>query len=201
MSKAPEVPPVYNVQARDREPLLRFMLDALRAQGCRIIHEPSPERAPFRITFETPAGERMGIIAYAFRATFTPTKNRPADEQSFQLRLGKLWQDPSGLYLTVFLAIDPEAQIFISLDPVLVPESAPRGRCIVPHGAISTIRRCGWLAWEWEPEEGPVQVLVGLRQALFLDSILFEATVQGLDQGHRQLVAEEFPWRTAAAPA
>src|SRR5688572_21543168 len=91
----------YGVSAKDRAPLIAFMVNALRAEGCRIIHEPDPDRAPFRITFETPSGERMGIIAYAFLATFTPTKNRPEDEHSFQVKYGakdgrlhELWQDP-----------------------------------------------------------------------------------------------------------
>src|SRR5438105_2338295 len=34
------------------------MLAALESQGCRIIYAPSPNIAPFRITFETPQRER-----------------------------------------------------------------------------------------------------------------------------------------------
>lgn len=58
--------PIYRVNERDREPLLRFMLDALRAEGSSILHHTPATQAPFRVSFETPAGERMGIIAYAF---------------------------------------------------------------------------------------------------------------------------------------
>lgn len=58
----------YRVQPRDRAPLLAFILKALEAAGCQIIHRPSPETAPFRITYQAPTGERAGIVAYAFFA-------------------------------------------------------------------------------------------------------------------------------------
>jgi hypothetical protein len=76
----------YQTRASDREPLLRFMLESLRSSGCRIIFASSPDVAPFVVTFETRDGERMGIVAYAFLATRTPTHNRPRDERSFQLK-------------------------------------------------------------------------------------------------------------------
>jgi hypothetical protein len=69
-----------------RKPLLDFMLEALRAQGCRIIFASEPDHAPFVFTFETRTGERFGVVAYAFLATRTPTTNRPADERSFQVK-------------------------------------------------------------------------------------------------------------------
>jgi hypothetical protein len=53
-------PRTYRVQRADREPLVRFMLEALEIQGCRIIFASEPNQAPFVITFETPSGERMG---------------------------------------------------------------------------------------------------------------------------------------------
>jgi hypothetical protein len=77
-------PRSYRVSRSDREPLVRFMIDALEREGCRIIYASKPDRAPFVITFETRSGERIGVVAYAFLATRTPTRNRPADERSFQ---------------------------------------------------------------------------------------------------------------------
>lgn len=67
----------YRVNRKDREPLLRFILQALRDAGCTILYSSSPAEAPFRITFETPDGERLGIITYAFLANSRPTANRP----------------------------------------------------------------------------------------------------------------------------
>jgi hypothetical protein len=52
----------YRVSASAREPLLRFILDALRGCGCRIIRATPPTEAPFRISAEAPDGERFGII-------------------------------------------------------------------------------------------------------------------------------------------
>src|SRR4051812_18145092 len=106
------------------------MLDALRSEGCKIIHEPTVSMAPFRITFETTAGERLGIIAYAFTANSTRTRNRPEDEHRFQMqygserdngggRLHELWQDPYGLYTTLLIGIDVERGIFVGADPML----------------------------------------------------------------------------------
>ena len=68
----------YGVIARDREPLRAFMLEALEGSGCRILHVSESARAPFRITFETSMGERMGIVAYAFLANSKLTRNPPA---------------------------------------------------------------------------------------------------------------------------
>ena len=81
-------PRSYSVLPRDREPLIHFMLAGLESAGCRIIHRPPANEAPFRITFETPSGERMGIVAYAFLANTVVTKNRPGDEHRFQLISG-----------------------------------------------------------------------------------------------------------------
>ncbi|NUQ78729.1 MAG: hypothetical protein HUU21_34825 [Polyangiaceae bacterium] len=57
MRSARESPHLYSVRPRDREPLIAFMVDALLAEGCRIIHQSPPTHAPFRITFETPEGQ------------------------------------------------------------------------------------------------------------------------------------------------
>src|SRR5947209_15348305 len=55
----------YPVNPKAREPLVRFMTGALMEAGCSIIHSTSPDRAPFVIVFETPTGERIGLVAYA----------------------------------------------------------------------------------------------------------------------------------------
>src|SRR5947209_8143804 len=78
----------YRVQRADRQPLVDFMLEALRSQGCEIIYCSGADQAPFVITFETRTGERIGIVVYAFLATRTPTRNRPVDERSFQVKYG-----------------------------------------------------------------------------------------------------------------
>ena len=112
----------YPTLASKREPLLQFMIDGLRASGCRILFTSPATRAPFVITFETTQGERLGLVAYAFLATRTPTRNRPENERSFQVKYGsksdyaesnehQLWQDPLALMTTLLIGIDPVVQL------------------------------------------------------------------------------------------
>src|SRR5688500_5759187 len=60
--------PTYGVNPSARKPLIDFMIGSLERAGCKIVHQSSPDRAPFVIVFETSVGERMGIVAYAFLA-------------------------------------------------------------------------------------------------------------------------------------
>lgn len=197
----------YFVQPAARRPLIKFMLDSLRSQGCRILHEPDPAKAPFVITFETQAGERMGIIAYAFLATRTPTKNRPADERSFQIKYGpddktvhELWQDPLGLYTTLLLGIDPEEGFFVAADPEIHNPTRFFIRLEFKDRHADTIIREGWHVWERE-SRGPRDLRVserlfgyetlvgGVRESL-IDLIRFERAARGLSPGDRHLLAE-----------
>lgn len=123
---------VYGVRRKDREPLLQFIHDALAASGCRVMHSSAADHAPFRMSFETASGERMGIIAYAFFANNRDTKNRPKDEYRFQLKYGSkqrnnvhhLWQDPYGLHTTLLVGISPGERFFVGYDPAAQPNEA-----------------------------------------------------------------------------
>src|SRR5688572_33441102 len=102
------------------------MVDALEKQGCRMIFVPPANVAPFRLTFETPQGERMGAVAYAFLANNKKIKNRPPDEHRFQIKYGgelsghhDIWQDPYGLYVTLLVGINPQMGFFVAADPVI----------------------------------------------------------------------------------
>ena len=190
----------WSVSRRDREPLLEFLLEGLRAHGCRIIYSPLPTQAPFRITFETPAGERLGIVVYAFYANSKPTRNRPDDEYRFQVKYGTkdgqlhpLWQDPFGLYTTLFIGINPEEGFFVAADPVLHSPTKLFISIEFKHRHVEQVLKAGWSAWERDrrgthPE--PIEVLVGGRQEALLRLIRFEREAVGEDQGHRQLLAE-----------
>jgi hypothetical protein len=122
-------PRTYAVSAHARRPLVEFMTGALVEAGCRILHSSLPKQAPFIVSFETRSGERMGIVAYAFLATRAPTRNRPDDERSFQIKYGskesyqenlhELWQDPLGMFTTLLLGIDPRAGFCVSADPII----------------------------------------------------------------------------------
>jgi hypothetical protein len=196
----------YRVDRKEREPLLAFMLGALKKDGCRIIYAPPPDRAPFRIIFETREGERIGIIAYAFFANNHQTKNRPIDEHRFQIKYGSktgelhsLWQDPFGLYTTLFVGINTEQGFFVGADPVLHNPTKFFISLEFKRSHVDKIVESGWFAWERPrvKRRDPVEILVGGKSSSFLRYIRFEREALGEDQGHRQLLAE----RATESPA
>ena len=192
----------YSISRKAKEPLIAFMVDALTAAGCRIIQQSDPGIAPFQVSFETSLGERMGIVAYAFFANSKPTRNRPDDEHRFQVKYGAkdgalhpLWQDPYGIYTTLFLGINPESGFFVGVDPVLHSPTKMFISIEFKEEQVSQILKSGWNFWEREKSsrgfDSPVETLVGGRPKRFLDYIRFEQAALGLDQGHRFLLAEQ----------
>jgi hypothetical protein len=192
---------VYGVSRRHREPLLQFIHDALAASGCRVIHSSDAGHAPFRISFETATGERMGIIAYAYFANQRLTRNRPGDEYRFQLKYGgkqnrnlhHLWQDPYGLYTTLLVGISPGERFFVGFDSVL---HSPTKHFISLEFKASFVEEILQKRWSWRERdrksgsEEPVEVIVGGMMDSFLDYIRFEREACGEDQGHRALLAD-----------
>lgn len=189
----------YRVSPRDRAPLLEFIHQALRQSGCRILYSSTPDTAPFRLTFETAGGERIGIVAYAFLANNRLTRNRPPDEHRFQVKYGskrpdlqRLWQDPYGLYVTLFLGVNPESGFFVGADPVLHSPTRFFISLEFKQEHVDAIRGDGWHVWERDrrPQDEPVEILVGGAADSFLRYVRFERQALGEDQGHRQLLAE-----------
>lgn len=190
----------YRVSARNKRPLLDFMVNALHECGCRTLFVSEPDEAPFRITFETSQGERMGILAYAFYANQRTTKNRPEDEHRFQVKYGSkrsdelhtLWQDPFGLYTTIFLGIDTESGFFVGADPVLHSPTRFFISIEFKHRDAKQILDRGWHAWERESRAGtePVEVLVGGTASSFLRYVRLERYALGEAPGHRELLSE-----------
>lgn len=194
-----ESPRTYRVNARSRRPLVKFMVDGLHDAGCRVLFVSEPSVAPFRITFETPEGERMGIVAYAFLANSRVTTNRPVDEHRFQLKYGskdgqlhEIWQDPFGLYTTLLVGIDPERGIFVGADPVLHSPTRMFISIEFKRAHVEQILSRGWYSWERDRAAGdePVEVLVGGRREYFLRYVRFEREALGEDQGHRGWLAD-----------
>ncbi|WP_035610715.1 hypothetical protein [Haloferula sp. BvORR071] len=192
----------YTVSRKAKEPLVEFMLDALKSAGCRILQQSDPSIAPFQVSFETSLGERMGIVAYAFLANTKLTKNRPADEHRFQVKYGAkdgalhpLWQDPYGLYTTLFVGINPETGFFVGVDPVLHSPTRMFISIEFKEEQAQRILQEGWHFWEREKTtrgfDSPVETVVGGRAERFLDYVRFEQAALALDQGHRFLLAEQ----------
>jgi hypothetical protein len=196
----------YGVNASDRAPLIGFMVSALEDAGCKIVHQSQPDRAPFVIAFETRQGERIGIVAYAFLATRTPTKNRPEDERSFQIKYGskaayadsnshELWRDPVGMYTTLFLGIDPKDGICVSADPAVHNPTKFFIRLEFKDEHADQIMARGWHAWQRIKRRAPVgdlrvETLVGATKDRFLDLVRFERTARDLNPGNRLILAE-----------
>ena len=181
------------------------MIDALTSQGCRPIHVPPAESAPFRITFETPQGERMGIVAYAFLANNKEIKNRPKDEHRFQIKYGgdlsglhNIWQDPYGLYVTLLLGINPRMGFFVAADPVLRDPTRFSVSVEFKDDYARKILHTKWHAWERERRPGKKQdeplfeALVGGTADQFLRLVRFEREAWGEEPGERHYLAEHF---------
>ncbi len=192
----------YAVDRQKREPLLRFIRHSLEHCGCRLLRFSDAAEAPFRIGFETPDGERMGIIAYAFYANRRITKNRPDDEHRFQVKYGtktaelhSLWQDPHGLYTTLFLGVNPEARFFVGADPVLHSPTRFFISIELKEDHAREILDESWASWERQKctngLDEPVEIMVGGATSSFLRYVRFERLAAGLDAGHRRLLAEK----------
>ena len=182
------------------------MVDALEKQGCRIIFAPQPNVAPFRITFETPQGERMGIVAYSFLANNKEIKNRPRDEHRFQIKYGgdlsglhEIWQDPYGLYVTLLIGINPEKGFFVAADPVLRSPTRFSVSVEFKEDQAQEILKKKWIAWERERRLGKktldeplFEALIGGTADQFLRLVRFEREAWGEDPGERHYLAEHF---------
>ena len=214
----------YSVRRADKAPLLRFLVEALEMRGCQVLHASEPSRAPFYIVFETPRGERHGVLAYAFFANAKLTNNRPDDEHRFQIKYGselkgvlEVGVDPAALITTIFLGIDPERRVFVAADP-LMNNPSPMSRSIEFKAQnVEEILARGWTAWERErkppktrtrptaqlDEDTRVQVLIGGTQDRVLDLIQLERLARDLDPGERHLLADKLAVRASdkAAPS
>lgn len=116
----------YGVSRSEKQLLLNFILEGLVSRGCSIMMASDPGQAPFYLVFETPAGERHAVLAYAFRANSRTTNGRPPDEHRFQIKYGgelrgvlDVVVDPTALVTTIFLGIDLEKNIFVAADSLM----------------------------------------------------------------------------------
>ena len=105
----------------------------------------------------------------------------------------ELWQDPYGLYTTVFMGISPDEGFFVGADPELHNPTKHYISIEMKRAFVEEIQSKGWATWERERRSGsedPVEILVGGRRESLLDFVRFEREAMGEDQGHRQLLAE-----------
>ena len=171
-----------------------------------MIFVPPADVAPFRLTFETPQGERMGAVAYAFLANNKKIKHRPPDEHRFQIKYGgdlsghhEIWQDPYGLYVTLLVGIDPQMGFFVAADPVIRNPTRFSVSVEFKDKEADAILRNKWIAWERERRPGKktldeplFEALVGGTKDQFLRLIRFEREAWGEEPGERHYLAEHF---------
>lgn len=192
----------YHVSRRNKAPLLHFIKESLETCGCQVLRISEPDGAPFRITFEAPDGERIGILAYAFYANCKATKNRPADEHRFQVKYGSkdgalhsLWQDPFELYTTLFFGINPDRKFFVAADPLLHSPTRFFISIEFKEDSVERIQEQGWFAWERTKRskglDEPVETLIGGTPEHFLRYVRFERAAKCLSPGHRALLADK----------
>jgi hypothetical protein len=196
----------YTVQKTAKQPLRDFLLKGLEGVGCKIIFASPATFAPFVISVETKTSERLGIVAYAFLANKTLTKNRPQDERSFQIKYSdkseyssanshQIWQDEFGLFTTLFLGIDLNEGFFVAADPVLHNPTKFFIRLEFKDFHAEQIKKGGWYAWKRERRgttskpEG-FEVLVGGVSNRILDLVRFERAMKGSSQNARLKAAQ-----------
>ncbi|MDZ7732829.1 MAG: hypothetical protein U5R31_06655 [Acidimicrobiia bacterium] len=192
------VPKVYDVDAA-REPVVGLLEKAVAASGGRLLYSSFRDRhvAPMYFGAEDGTGRRYGMVVYPFTTTRRSTKNRPPDERRAQVRFGDpvrerdeanpIARDVAGVDVTLVLAVDPEEEFIVGLDPQLY-EDLPMGISVYYRDRhVEAAEEYGWSVWEREksggrrrPSWAGFETLVGFRPQRFLDYVRFEAKASGL---------------------
>ena len=206
------VPKLYNVDAERRQ-VISFLESSVRASGGRVVYSSFDDQqvAPIYLGAEDGEGRRYGMLVYPFTTTRRSTKNRPADEHRAQIRFGDpvrardelnlIARDVAGVDVTLVLAVDPEREFIVGLDP-LVYEDLPMGISVYYRDRhVGAAAEHGWAVWERTKKGGTrrkswegLETLVGFHSHRLLDYVRFEAkaTSLGLNPGLRATLAESF---------
>lgn len=208
------VPKTYRISA-SRKPVIDLLGSAIEASGGRIVScsYPAEQVAPIFFGAEDGDGHRYGLLTYPFTTTRRTIKNRPSAEHRFQIRYGDpervrsepnpLGHDPAGVDVTLVLAVDPEREVLIGLDPLVYGELPMGISGYYRDEHADEVVRTGWAGWAKEKSkprtdqgaswEG-LESMVGFGPQRFLDYARFEAiaTSLGLDTGLRMSLAARF---------
>lgn len=206
------VPKLYKVDT-ERRKVVAFLESSVRASGGRVVYSSFEDQqvAPIYLGAEDGDGRRYGMLVYPFTTTKRSTKNRPADEHRAQIRFGDpvrardeqnvIARDVAGVDVTLVLAVDPEREFIVGLDP-LVYEDLPMGISVYYRDRhVANAEAHGWAVWERTKKGGTrreswegLETLVGFRSHRLLDYVRFEAkaTGLGLNPGLRATLAESF---------
>lgn len=212
---------VYRVSGRGDT--YDFLRRSVEASGGRVLYTSADTRAPLFLGVTVSGEERVGILAYVFRATQRLTKNRPADEHRLQIKYGDIteeWRaqdhpigrDIAGVDTTIMVGAHLDAEIFVGLDPVLY-DPLPMGISVeLKQHHVDRARDSGWFVWERENVAGRrrgetrspegLETLVAFRPERFLDYVRLEreASDLSLDPPLRYSLAEQVGERGVAGP-
>ncbi|MFT3851955.1 MAG: hypothetical protein QM733_04350 [Ilumatobacteraceae bacterium] len=186
---------------------------AVEASGGRVVYCSFRDHrvAPVYMGVEDGDGRRFGMLLYPFTATKRLTRNRPPDEHRAQIRFGdpvrerdesnRIGRDVAGVDVTMVLAVDPELEFIVGLDPI-VYDDLPMGISVYYRDRnLADADAHGWAVWERTKSGGTrrqswagLETLVGFRPHRLLDYVRFEAKASGLglDAGLRSVLAESF---------
>ncbi len=208
------VPKLYRI-SESRTPVVDLLLRGIEDGGGRLVScsFPAKKLAPIYIGAEDNDNHRFGLVVYPFTTTRRTTRNRPATEHRFQIRYGDptrvrselnpIGHDPAGVDITLVLAVDPETDIIVGLDP-LVYAQLPMG--ISGYYRDTNAKAVESTGWAWWAREKPrprtpqgegwdgLESMVGFRPDRLLDYARFEALATGLgfDTGLRLSLAGHF---------
>jgi hypothetical protein len=208
------IPKLYRIQSSRRE-VVDVLTRGIEASGARVVSCSFPDAliAPIVIGAEDGEGHRFGLLAYPFTTTKRAIRNRPASEHRFQIRYGDptrvrtepnpLGHDPAGIDVTLVLAVDPENEIVVGLDPLVYAELPMGVSGYYNDDNAAAVHEHGWATWakekakpradQGEAWEG-IESMVGFKPNRLLDYARFEAlaTNLGLETGLRLKLADEF---------
>lgn len=179
-----------------------FLLQCVERSGGTVLFASPYTRAPVFVGLETAGQERIGVLAYPFRATTVLTPGRPSDETRLQIRYGAeagwhsedhpVGHDVAGVDVTVVLAVDLDAGVLIGLDPLRY-DPLPMGISIeLKTAELQRAAKSGWHVWERENRQGEVrearapqglETIIAFRPERMLDYVRLErqATALRLD--------------------
>ena len=190
---------------------VELIVDALVRCGAKVLGTPDPHSAPYEISIETPAGEVLDLVCYAFTAHKYKQGGRPSDEHRFQVKYGsdfdeyhELYFDPDGKKITLFfgVGIEEDEGIFVACDPAMHNPTWFSRTVEYKAHLVDDARENGWVGWERErsearrkrimPQESfEVEALVAFKPEHFLRYVQLERATTGLDPGERLLVLEQ----------
>lgn len=208
------IPKLYRIQSSRRE-VVDVLTSGIEACGARVVSCSFPDAllAPIVIGAEDGEGHRYGLLTYPFTTTKRTIRNRPASEHRFQIRYGDptrirtepnpLGHDPAGIDVTLVLAVDPENEIVVGLDPLIYAELPMGVSGYYNDDNAAAVLEHGWATWAKEKtrprtDQGDgwegIESMVGFTPKRLLDFARFEALATNLvlETGLRLKLADEF---------